>query len=317
MAKPPPKLEWCIVRLGNDLNWWVQEISDPVHWDVDGLSIIDPRQLAHILDLLDPLRDYGFQADLFEAAFYAFAIKDSLPDGRVRLTRVRESLLESEDKLFALPDQIDEEKGPYADFLEHVTKLRVKFLNDAIEFEQRLTVHDLEEDIREDHHNAFMEGRAIHAFHEITEILEYVPEGYELDETAAEEADEAAAKAPEEAIASEFPEVEEENLEEDETMKWDEDEEKKETPEGGEEQPTEDLDSLADDDDEDGKGKSAKKSKGGDDDEDEDEDEDDFGKPAKKRGEDEDEDEEDGDRRPAPKAAVKKSPPPKKPAKKK
>jgi hypothetical protein len=282
MAKPPPKLEWCIVRLGNDLNWWVEEISDSIHWDTDGLSIIDPRQVAHILDLLDPLRDYGFQADLFESAFYPFGIKDSLPDGRVRLVRVRESLLESEDKLFALPDQIDEEKGPYADFLDHITKLRVKFLNDAIEFEQRLTVHDLEEEIREDHHNAFMEGRAIHAFQEITEILEYVPEGYELDEATETEPEEAAAKAPEEEIANEFPEVEEENIEEDETMKWDEDEEKKEEGEAGAaEQPTEDLDSLADDDDEEGSPKK-KKSAGDDDDEDADEEDEDDDRPAKK-----------------------------------
>jgi hypothetical protein len=283
MAKPPPKLEWCIVRLGTDLNWWVQEISDSVHWDVDGLSIIDPRQVAHILDLLDPLRDYGFQADLFEAAFFPFAIKDSLPDGRVRLTRVRESLLESEDKLFALPDQVDEEKGPYADLLDHVTKLRVKFLNEAIEFEQRLTVHDLEEEIREDHHNAFMEGRSIHAFTEIVEILEYVPEGYELDEATEEEPEEAAAKAPEEAIANEFPEVEEENLEEDETMKWEEDEEKKDDEENApEEQPTEDLDSLSDDEDDDDSGKKKKAKSDDDEDEEEEEDEDEEDRPAKK-----------------------------------
>src|SRR5271154_1088118 len=135
MAKPSPKLEWCVVRLGDDLNWWVSEISDSVHWDVDGLSIIDPRQHTHILDLLDPLREYGFQADIFEAAFIPFAVKESLPDNKVKLIRAHESLLESEEKLFALPDQVDEEKGPYADFLDHVTKLRVKFLNDAIDFE--------------------------------------------------------------------------------------------------------------------------------------------------------------------------------------
>jgi hypothetical protein len=267
MAKPSPKLEWCVVRLGDDLNWWVQEISDSVHWDVDGLSIIDPRQVAHILDLLDPLRDYGFQPDLFEAAFFAFAIKESLPDNRVRLVRVKESLIESDDKLFALPDQVDEEKGPYADFLDHITKLRVKFLNEAIEFEQRLTVHDLEEEIREDHHNAFMEGRAIHAFQEISEILEYIPEGYEVDEEAAEEKS-TQAKPTEEEIASEIPEIEEENIEEDETMKWDEEEEKKE-----EEEQTEDLDALADDDD------------------DEDEEKDAAGKAADKDDEEDDEEE--------------------------
>jgi hypothetical protein len=260
------------VRLGDDMNWWVAEISDSVRWDVDGLSIIDPRQVAHILDLLDPLRDYGFQADIFDAAFIPFSIKESLPDQRVRLARAHESLLEADEKLFALPDQVDEEKGPYADFLDHVTKLRVKFLNDAIDLEQRLTVDDLEEEIREDHHNAFLEGRALHAFREITDILEYVPKGYEVDEEAEESP--TGPKHGEEAIVSEIPEIEDENIEEDETMKWDdEEEEKKEEAE----EATEDLESLADDDDDESP-KGGKKKSGDDDDEDEDaEDEDDDG----------------------------------------
>ena len=56
MAKGTPQLEWCIVRLGDDHNWWVDEVSDPVHWDVDGLSIIDPRQVDHLIELIEPLR---------------------------------------------------------------------------------------------------------------------------------------------------------------------------------------------------------------------------------------------------------------------
>ncbi len=245
MPKPLPKLEWCIVRLGDDLNWWVAEVSDSVRWDVDGLSIIDPRQLAHILDLLDPLRDYGFQPDIFDAAFIPFTIKETLPDNKVKLSRAHESLLESDEKLFALPDQVDEEKGPYADFLDHITKLRVKFLNDAIDLEKHLTVEDLEEEIREDHHNAFLEGRALHAFQEITDILEYVPKGFEVDEDVEHTHEESEKGATEEAAAEDFPEIEDEKIEEDETMKWDDEEEKKE------EEATEDLDALADDEDED------------------------------------------------------------------
>jgi len=277
MPKPLPKLEWCIVRLGDDLNWWVAEVSDSVRWDVDGLSIIDPRQVAHILDLLDPLRDYGFQPDIFDAAFIPFAVKETLPEGKVKLTRAHESLLESDEKLFALPDQVDEEKGPYADFLDHVTKLRVKFLNDAIELEKHLTVDDLEEEIREDHHNAFLEGRALHAFQEITDILEYVPKGFEVDEDVESTREPSEKGAAEEAAVEDFPEIEDEKIEEDETMKWDEDDEKKDK-EDEEETPTEDLDAL-DDDDEDG----GKKSKAKDDDEDEDEEDDDRPKASPKR----------------------------------
>jgi hypothetical protein len=273
MPKPLPKLEWCIVRLGDDLNWWVAEVSDSVRWDVDGLSIIDPRQAAHILDLLDPLRDYGFQPDIFDAAFIAFSIKESLPDNKVKLTRAHESILESDEKLFALPDQVDEEKGPYADFLDHVTKLRVKFLNDAIDLAKHLTVEDLEEEIREDHHNAFLEGRALHAFQEITDILEYVPKGFEVDEDVETTRDASEKGAPEEAAVEDFPEIEDEKIEEDETMKWDEDEEKEKNEK---EEETEDLDALADDEDDD---KDKSKDKDDDDEEEDEEDEEDDEKP--------------------------------------
>lgn len=259
------------MRLGDDLKWWVAEISDSVHWDVDGLSIIDPRQLAHILDLLDPLRDYGFQPDIFDAAFIPFSIKETLPDNKVKLVRAFESLLESEEKLFALPDQIDEEKGPYADFLDHITKLRVKFLNDAIELEKHLTVDDLEEEIREDHHNAFLEGRALHAFQEMTDILEYVPRGFEVDEDAEGAGDAAEKEQKEESAAEDFPEIDDENIEEDETMKWDEeDKDKEEEAKDESEGEPEDLDALDDDEENDD-----------DEDEEDDDDEDDDGEKRK------------------------------------
>ena len=125
MAKAAPQLEWCIVRLGEDHNWWVEEVSDPVRWDVDGLSIIDPRQVQHIIELIEPMRDYGFEQDVMERAFIPFRIEKDLGAGHVRLSRVKDSLFESEDKLFALPDLLDEENGPYADFLDHITRMRV------------------------------------------------------------------------------------------------------------------------------------------------------------------------------------------------
>src|SRR5215212_11083267 len=109
MAKATSTLDWCVVRLGEDHNWWVNETSDPVRWDVDGLSIIDPRQLSHLVDLVDPLRDYGFDQDLMERAFILFRIEKDLGNGKVRLKRTKESLFESDEKLFALPDILDDE----------------------------------------------------------------------------------------------------------------------------------------------------------------------------------------------------------------
>lgn len=224
MPKNPQQLEWCIVRLGEDYNWWVDEISDSIHWDADGLGIIDPRQVHHIVDLIEPLRDYGFETSIFESAFFSFAILDKATEGRVRLKRSFQSILDSEDQLFMLPDILDEETGPYADFLDHITKLRIKLLNDLIDFDQPLTIDELEEEIREEQNNDFMEGRAVHFASEIVRILEYIPKGFELDVDETEKSDHDEGEDVD--LDEEFPDLDEdESLEQDETMKWDEDEE--------------------------------------------------------------------------------------------
>jgi len=265
MAKGSPQLEWCVVRLGEDHNWWVDEISDPVHWDVDGLSIIDPRQVDHIIELIEPLREFGFDSDLFERAFIPFRITKDLGKGKVRLARTKQPLLESEEKLFALPDVIDEENGPYADFLDHITRLRVKLINELLDLEEKLTVDEVEDQLREAQNNDFIEGRAVHLFQEITAILDFMPAGHGEDD---EDGDKGAAEDEDD----DLPEVEEEDeekLKNDSSLKWDEDDE--------------------DGDKEDGEAKPGAKGKGDDDEDDEDEKdsddaEDEDEKPTRKRG---------------------------------
>lgn len=233
MSKPTNKLTWCKARLGEDMNWWIHEISDSVHWDADGLGIIDPRQFQYIIDLLEPLSDYGLQNELVDDAFYSFSIDKVEKDKTVLLKRVQDSILESEDPLFALPDVLDEEKGPYADLLDHITKLRVKMLNDLIDFSQNLTVEELEEEIREAQNADFLEGRVSHFFSELTAILEYIPEGFELDDY-----DESKPKSEDEELEKDLADVDavtDEKIEEDETMKWEEEEEEEEADEDYEE----------------------------------------------------------------------------------
>jgi hypothetical protein len=201
------------------MNWWVTEVSDPIHWDVDGLGIIDPRQMSYILEQCDALREYGFDPDIVDEAFCTLRIDREEKNEAVRLIHTPESLLEDDNMHFALPDIIDEEKGPYADFLDQITRFRVKMLNDLIEFDQNLTVDELEDEIRERQNQEYMEGKAVHPFVEVVSILEYVPEGYELD-------DDEPAKPGKDDI-DDIPDFEEEDekIEEDETMRWDEDEE--------------------------------------------------------------------------------------------
>jgi hypothetical protein len=268
MAKGSSTLDWCIVRLGEDHNWWVAETSDPVRWDVDGLSIVDPRQIQHLVELVDPLRDYGFDQDMFESAFIPFRIDKDLGNGKVRLKRVKESIFESEEKLFGLPDILDEENGPYADLLDHLTRCRVKMLNDLFTFESKLSVDEVEDEIREEQNTNFIQGKAVHTFEELTDILDFMPAGYDADE-------EAPAKDIEDETDDDLPELdeeEEEKLKNDESLKWDEDDE--------------------DSDDEEGKKKGE-----GDKDEDDDEDEDDEAD-AKKKGDDDEDDSEEEDEKP-------------------
>ena len=93
MSKPTTKLTWCKARLGEDMNWWIHEISDPVHWDVDSLGIIDPRQFQHLIDLLEPLSDYGLQNELVDDAFYSFGIDNVEKDKTILLARKTEQNL--------------------------------------------------------------------------------------------------------------------------------------------------------------------------------------------------------------------------------
>ncbi len=231
MASKSSKIEWLVGALGDDYNWWAKEVSDPVRWDVDSLSLLDPKQWAYILEMIDPLREYGLNLDAVENAFISLAIDKDLGDNHIRMVSSSESLLESEEVLFALPDVVDDETGPYADFLDKITVARVKYLNDIIDFEQNMTTTELEEELRDELSNLYFESKSLHFFTEITSILEYAPAGYDV-EGDTEESDEAATpKSDDEEIIEEvadFEEVTTEVIPTDDTMKWDEDEDEEE-----------------------------------------------------------------------------------------
>lgn len=245
MANSSAILDWCIVRLGEDHNWWVDEVSDPVRWDTDGLSIVDPRQAAHLLELCEALRDYGFDQDMFEAAFIPFRIEKEAAGKRVRLKRVKDSIFDSDEKLFILADVVDDENGPFADLLDHLTRCRVKLLNDVFKFESKLTVDEVEEELREEQNASFIEGKALHVFEELCSILDYTPAGFDED---AEEGD-APASGDEDAEIddADLPDVDDEDdeaIKGDASLKWDEEEE------GDDEEKSEDDDEDLEDDEE-------------------------------------------------------------------
>jgi hypothetical protein len=170
--------------------------------------------------------------------FFTFAIEEELKGGQVKLSRVRDSLLKAEDMLFALPDVLDEEKGPYADFLNHVTQKRVSMLNELIEFAEPYTQEEMEEVLAEKHNNDFLEGQRSHFSDELFAILDFVPEGFAIDADLEEDPETAKENTEDYSdLDTGLTEVaeKEEKLLPDEDLKWEEEEEKEETTpyEGG------------------------------------------------------------------------------------
>ncbi|MFM9001235.1 MAG: hypothetical protein ACKORB_06375 [Opitutia bacterium] len=229
------KLLDCVIRFNDKEGcWWVLETSDPKHYDPDGLGILDPYQFPWILDMMDPLREYGLSNEILEAAFVPFQPDELRKDGSAHLHRVAEHILDSEEPLFALPNIKDGDKGAYADFLEHIMRLRVKLINDTIKLEQKLTVEDVDEQLSEVRNQALIEGRQIHPFDEITDILEFVPHGHELPVDEDDDDKPARPAAADEDI-EDLPEVEDDKSVDrvGNGLRWDEDEP---AAEGGDEE---------------------------------------------------------------------------------
>ena len=235
--KTGPSLDWCVVRLGKDENWWVDSISDNENWDVDDLGIIDPKQFLYINELIDSMTEFGLDSQLVDEAFFTFEIAEEQKEGKIKLVRVRDSLLKAEDMLFALPDVLDEEKGPYADFLNHVSQVRVSMLNELIEFSEPYTLEEMEEVLAEKENNDFLEARRSHFSEELIAILEFVPDGFAIDSDLDEESDKSGEEEEDYSdLETEFVEVseKEEKLLPDEDLKWEEEEREETTPyEGG------------------------------------------------------------------------------------
>jgi hypothetical protein len=178
-ARPEKRMDWCVVRLESDLNWWVLEADwMPEDPDEGRLAILDPRQVEYVFDLLEPLREFGLQNSVVERAFLRFSIDKDLGGGRVRLTATREEIAESDEKLFALPNTFSESYGGYAEFLDHVSHLRIKYLNSIHRFAQQLTVDELEDEVRDAVEGTQIRELPAHLFQEIAGVLEYCPAGF-------------------------------------------------------------------------------------------------------------------------------------------
>ena len=172
------------VRLGKDLNWWIEKATGKIPWDLDeGIGIIDPRQMSHLLDMLDELREYGFRSDIIESTFFKYSIVKELPrqrtKGRLLLRRYSGREKDTNEHLFWLPDILDEERGAYVDFIEHIVDIQVQVLNEVCDFVQPLTTNEFNEKIRRRNSTLASEGYSKHFFNELMAIIEDIPKSYE------------------------------------------------------------------------------------------------------------------------------------------
>jgi len=173
-GKPtPPK--WIIVQLGDDMNWWLAEASSDVYSCEGARGLMDPRQVAYMVELLDEYQAHGYRRQLLSAAFQLFQVESELADDRLRLAPVDGNIFSSVDQLFALPLIGEEGTGPYYDFLDTVTAARIRRLNATHHYAHACTDLEMQEELDALDRDRYFTSDDIHCFDEINEILHWSP----------------------------------------------------------------------------------------------------------------------------------------------
>jgi hypothetical protein len=159
-------------RLGDDLNWWIESADgDAPH--VRG--VLDPRQVAHLVQSLDEYRRFGYRPEQVAGAFQAYRLEAEISEGVVRLAAVDQPLFEEVGEYFALPVLDSIESGPYFEFLDVISAARIRQLNATHHFVRQCTVDEMTEELDLLDSDRYFSEETIHAFDELNEILEWSP----------------------------------------------------------------------------------------------------------------------------------------------
>ena len=159
-------------RLGDDYNWWIESAdSDAPH----ARGVLDPRQVAHLVQTLDEYRRFGYRPEQMAGAFQAYRLDAELNEGEIRLAATDQSLFEDAGELFALPLIGDEQDGPYFGFLEAVAAARIRRLNATHHYARNCTADEMSEELNALDSDRYFSDDTIHAFDELNEILEWSP----------------------------------------------------------------------------------------------------------------------------------------------
>ncbi len=178
--------QWIVVRLGNDMNWWVEKASDEIFWPREGLSVLDPRQFRDVVERLEKYTSVGFRRGTLARAFALYIVQSEMGDGQLRL-KLAQKGEDSDGKFFALPSFVDEEDSGYRDFVDQLIEMRVKLVNKTHHYVHAVEDLDLEEELQAKLNDRYFEAANLHSYDEINEILNWAPADWEDrgEETAA------------------------------------------------------------------------------------------------------------------------------------
>ena len=174
-AQRPSPPSWIIVRLGDDMNWWLESTSDDFVWPEGGLGVLDPRQVAHLTEQLTDYSSHGFALRRVTDAFNVYALASEIEDGHLKLTLSEEKLGASGGELFALPILGEDDGGPYYEFLDALCSARIRKLNATHHYVCNCTEADMFEELDVLGLDRYFGSATTHVFDEINEILEWEP----------------------------------------------------------------------------------------------------------------------------------------------
>jgi len=168
-------LRWITVRLGDDFNWWPRDTSAELSAGASARGVLDPRQVAHLVEALDKYRPYGFSPKLLADAFQLFELESEVSEGVLRLAATGTSVIDEGAQYFALPVIADEGEGPYYDLLEAISAARIRKINATHHYGRDCTEDEMQEELGALDSDRYFADESIHAFDEISEILEWSP----------------------------------------------------------------------------------------------------------------------------------------------
>jgi hypothetical protein len=172
--RPSPPL-WINVRLGDDMNWWLEATSNDFAWPEGGLGVLDPRQVAHLIERLTDYRSHGLTPRRFTDAFHVYSLASEMEDGLLKLTVSEEGLGAAGGELFALPILEQDGEGPYYEFLDALGAARIRKLNATHHYARNRTEADMFEELDTLDLDRYFGSTTMHVFDEINEILEWEP----------------------------------------------------------------------------------------------------------------------------------------------